>query len=143
MFEFDLENYTTFTEIDEEKSLCTFDGAKLVEDIVKVHKELYPNATLLTQIKKYEEEYAELVSSVDTGDVVKEFADLFIVSCGIRRFSEVVGKDLEAGILKSITKNDDKLILMEAVCRKMNENQKRVWKETKDGYYKHDVSTLN
>lgn len=143
MFEFNLDNYTVFTEIDDDKSLCTFNGVKLVDDIIKVHNELYPNATLLTQIKKYEEEYAELVASVDTGDVVKEFADLFIVSCGIRRFSEAVGKDLGAGILKSITDNEDKLILMEAVCRKMNENQKRVWKETKDGYYKHEVSTLN
>jgi hypothetical protein len=143
MFEFNLDNYTVFTELDEDKSLCAFNGEKLIQDIIKVHKELYPNATLQTQIEKYEEEFNELKASKDVTSIVMEFADVFICSCGIRRFSDIVGRDLGTNILRSITNDDDKIILMEAVCRKMNENQKRVWKETKDGYYDHDVSTLN
>lgn len=127
--EFDIKNYN--------------DINPLIDDIIEVHKELFPTATLLTQIEKYEEEKQELLEANEVDKVIEEFADIFIVACGIKRFNDYLGTDLCNFIIKTITNYEDRIDLMKAVCNKMNKNQKRSWKETKDGYYKHKIHNIN
>lgn len=115
----------------------------LILDIQIVHEELFPQATLLSQVAKYEEENEELQLANTKEDIIKEFADVFIVACGIRRFSTIIGTNLLKQIITSIKKHDDRIILMEAVCEKMNKNQERDWGEPSSGYYKHKVHTIH
>lgn len=115
----------------------------LIEDVVFIHKQLFPQATLASQIAKYEEETEELQLANTMDEIVEEFADLFIVACGIRRFSLVLGTDLIKYLINTVKHNDDCMTLMKTVCEKMNKNQKRDWGETYDGYYKHTVHSVH
>ena len=113
----------------------------LGEAVSKVHEQLFPEATLESQIKKFEEEYAEVEYAAKVlksdEETKKELADLFIVACGIKRFSEPLFTILQAGLCKDIP---DRLEYAEAIVNKINKNIKRKWNNT-DGLYKH--TTLN
>ena len=115
----------------------------LILDIQIVHEELFPQATLASQIAKYEEENEELQLADTIEDIIEEFADVFIVACGIRRFSPILGTDLLKHVIDTIKHHEDKITLMEAVCTKMNKNQERDWGEQSGGYYKHKVHTIH
>lgn len=115
----------------------------LILDIQIVHEELFPQATLASQIAKYEEENEELQLADTIEDIIEEFADVFIVACGIRRFSPILGTDLLKHVIDTIKNDKDRITLMEAVCKKMNKNQERDWGEQDSGYYKHKVHTIH
>ena len=118
-----------------------------------VHRELFKDVTLMSQITKFSEEYNEMEEAYKHIDenpnaFYEELADMFIVACGILRFNEALGNCL----CKSITDdfiykkdeegNDYLCVLTTKVIEKMNKNIKRVWSKTKDGNYKH-VSSYN
>lgn len=109
----------------------------LMRDIRDVHKSLFPKATLQSQAAKYEEECLELASAKDNDEIREEFADMFIVACGLMRFSPQLGIDLCKNIITTIKDDESRELLIKAVCDKMNTNQTRDWNETKDGFYKH------
>lgn len=123
------ENYTDFEE--------------LKEDIKIIHEELFPNATLGTQCAKFEEEAEELQLAKTEEEIKEEYADLFIVGCGIGRWCPELADCLILHLLNSLTRVEHKIELMEVVCRKMNKNQERDWGEMSDGYYKHKVHNLH
>ena len=124
-----------------------FDDYKDINDIILdiqiVHEELFPQATLTSQIAKYEEESEELQLANTMEDIIEEFADIFIVACGIRRFSPILGTDLLKQVIDTVKNHNDKITLMKAVCAKMNKNQERDWGEQSGGYYKHKVHTIH
>lgn len=124
-----------------------------IERVRDKHQELFKDVTLMSQITKFSEEYNEMKEAFKHIDenpegFYEEFADMFIVACGIFRFNEALGKSL----CKSITDdfiykkdeegNDYLAVLTTKVIEKMNKNIKRVWSKTKDGNYKH-VSSYN
>ena len=118
-----------------------------------VHRELFKDVTLMSQITKFSEEYNEMEEAYKHIDenpnaFYEELADMFIVACGILRFNEALGKCLCKSIADHFRyKEDDAgnnclLELTTKVIEKMNKNIKRVWSKTKDGNYKH-VSSYN
>ena len=109
----------------------------LMKDIKDVHTSLFPNATIQSQAAKYEEECIELATAESCEDIREEFADLFIVSCGLLRFSPQLGIDLCKNIITTIKDDESREFLIKAVCDKMNVNQTRDWNETNSGFYKH------
>lgn len=110
-------------------------------DIIKdCHEKLFPDATLLTQCEKFEEEYNEF-KATEYKDA-KELADMFIVACGIYRFNKALGQCLCKSILSDFYEDDLRLtVFTHLVVNKMNKNIDRVW-DNKSGYY-HHVSTVN
>ena len=117
------------------------DFQELAEKVSEIHAQLFPDATLESQIKKFEEEFEEveyaakvLMSDEETKN---ELADLYIVACGIKRFSEPLFTILQAGLVKDIP---DRQEYAEAIIAKMNKNIKRKWNNN-NGLYKH--TTLN
>ena len=115
----------------------------LILDVQAKHEILFPNATLASQIAKYEEESEELQLANTMENIIEEFADVFIVACGIRRFSPILGTDLLKQVITTIKNYDDKVTLMKAICAKMNKNQTRDWGEASSGNYKHKVHTIH
>lgn len=117
------------------------DFQELAEKISEIHAQLFPDATLNSQIEKFEEEYeeAEYAAKVQQSneETKNELADLFIVACGIKRFSEPLFIVLQAGLVKDCP---DRQEYAEAIVNKMNKNIKRKW-NNKNGLYKH--VTLN
>lgn len=117
------------------------DFITLAEKVSEIHAQLFPDATLDSQIKKFEEEYGEVEHAATVlksdEETKKELADLFIVACGIKRFSEPLFTILHAGIINGVP---DKLEYAEAIVNKMNKNIKRKWNNN-GGYYKH--TTVN
>ena len=113
---------------------------EFVNMIKDCHEKLFPDASLLTQCEKFEEEFEEF-ETTNYNDT-KELADLFIVACGIYRFNKAIGECLCTSILSSFYKDDLKLsIFANVVVDKMNKNIDRVW-DNKNGYY-HNVSSIN
>lgn len=124
-----------------------------IERVAYVHRELFKDITLMSQITKFSEEYNEMKEATKHIDenpeaFYEELADMFIVACGILRFNEALGKCLSKSITDDfIYKKDEKgnnylCVLTTKVIEKMNKNIKRVWSKTKDGNYKH-VSSYN
>lgn len=117
------------------------DFQELAEKIMEVHEELFPDATLESQIEKFEEEFTEVEHAakvlMSDEETKNELADLYIVACGIKRFSEPLFTILHAGLVKDVP---DRQEYAEAIINKMNKNIKRKW-NNKNGLYKH--TTLN
>lgn len=113
----------------------------LAEKVSEVHAQLFPDATLDSQIKKFEEEFDEVEHAATVlksdEETKNELADLFIVACGIKRFSRPLFLILFAGLINDVP---DRLEYAEAIVAKMNKNIKRKW-NNKNGLYKH--TTLN
>ena len=70
-----------------------------MERVAYVHRELFKDVTLMSQITKFSEEYNEMEEAykhIDENYVAfyEELADMFIVACGILRFNEALGKCL-------------------------------------------------
>lgn len=117
------------------------DFDELAEKVSEIHEQLFPDATLESQIKKFEEEYEEVEHAakvlMSDEEIKNELADLFIVACGIKRFSKPLSIFLQAGLVKGIPDSQE---YAEAIVAKMNKNIKRKW-NNKNGLYKH--TTLN
>lgn len=115
----------------------------LAEKVSEVHKQLFPNATLETQCAKFDEEYNEYLEAEGI-EALEEIADMFIVACGIYNFNKAIGNLLCGNIVEKLHKDLGIFIAFrDAVCEKMNKNQKRVWAETETGYYKHESNNIN
>lgn len=114
-----------------------------IETIARWHRETFPDATLRTQLEKFQEEKKEWEQSrhieptgIISGDV-SELADMFIVACGISRFRHVdamwnfarVATELEQSYFSTTD-------LEHAVDAKMEINRARHWNNN-GGYYKH------
>lgn len=105
--------------------------------IAKWHEETFPDATLEDQLEKYNEEQNEWFNC-DYRDIT-ELADMFIVACGITRFSLHEALYYLGSIgswLNSIPFTAKEFI--SAVNEKMEKNRKRVWNKTGDGTYHHE-----
>lgn len=118
-------------------------AGELANKVSEVHKQLFPNATLETQCAKFEEEYEEYKQAKGI-EALEETADMFIVACGIYNFNKAIGNLLCGNIVEKLhTDLEIFRAFRDAVCEKMNKNQKRVWAETETGYYKHESNNIN
>ena len=118
-------------------------AGELANKVSEVHKQLFPNATLKTQCAKFEEEYEEYKQAQGI-EALEELADLFIVACGIYNFNKAIGTLIYSNIVKKLQTDLEAFkAFKEAVCEKMNKNQKRVWAEIETGYYKHESNNIN
>lgn len=128
IYEFSYNKFTTYSD--------------LIDKVSNVHKQLFVNANGTSQCAKYEEEFIEFVNTKNDKEIMQELADLFIVACGIRNFYSAVGNSILGYLVNKIKDSSDQVqqIFVEEVCNKMNENQKRKWNETTNGYYKHELS---
>lgn len=117
--------------------------------IIKWHEETFPEATLEGQRVKALEEAGEYVEVKDVKDFSKgidELADVFIVGCGVARFSTVEALSVFDLVLLACrgpspkaTREDYKervIQLGEAVDKKMEINRQRKWNK-RNGMYKH------
>ena len=122
-----------------------------MERVAYVHRELFKDVTLMSQITKFSEEYNEMEEAnkhIDENPKAfyEKLADMFIVACGILRFNVALGKCLCKAITDDFIYKKDKEgndyldVLSIKVLEKMNKNIKRVWSKTKDGNYKHVFS---
>lgn len=105
--------------------------------IAKWHEETFPEATLTNQLEKFTEETREWSAS-DNQDI-SELADMFIVACGISRFS------LTLAALKFnkvahylVSENVDPREFDKTVRKKMEKNRQRKWAKVKTGGYHHE-----
>ena len=106
-----------------------------IKSIIEWHEQTFPDATLEGQLEKYQDELQELAES-NYKDIT-ELADMFIVACGICRFSLARGMtafwkvgDMAAGMLLVKEQFDA------AVNKKMQINRNRKWSIGK-GNYQH------
>ena len=102
---------------------------EMIEEIVKWHKETFPDADLESQKLKFLEEYREYLKSWD----LMELADMAIVNCVLRyrflffRFDDIFRFEAEG----------TETILREIIIKKMKINKKRKWKK-ENGVYRHE-----
>lgn len=107
-----------------------------IQTIIQWHESAFPDATLEGQKRKLEEEAEEWYNSKQ--DDISELADIFIVACGLARFSIIEALDAFSKVRNhlNISNKFDRYDLLVAVNAKMNINRSRTWKKT-DGLYKH------
>lgn len=106
-----------------------------IKSIIEWHEQTFPDATLEGQLEKYQDEQREWAESGYKD--ITELADMFIVACGICRFSLSQGMtafwkvaDSAPGIL--LTKEQFEAV----VNKKMQINRQRKWGIGK-GNYQH------
>lgn len=109
---------------------------KLRQKITKEHEQLFPLATLISQILKLEEELEELEKAEDMYKAISEMADCFIVCCGIYRFSKRVALMLMSAVLTAAEELGYLDVMLKSVEAKWEFNKTRKW-EFKDGKYHH------
>lgn len=106
-----------------------------VYSIASWSQEVFPDANLEGQLKKFKEEKAEWLATDRTD--IEELADMAIVASSIARFSVVEAMfcfgRVEEELCWSIFATRD---LEEAINKKMQKNLLRTW-EKKDGQYQH------
>lgn len=101
----------------------------MIEEIVKWHKETFPDADLESQKLKFLEEYKEYLNSWD----LEELADMAIVNYVLKyrflffRFDDIFRFEAEGA----------ERILKEIIIEKMKKNKKRKWKK-EGGVYRHE-----
>lgn len=101
--------------------------------ITEWNKKTFPKLTENGQWLKLLEEFKEYRKAGNLEEAIKEYADMFIVSCVLdERFNNPLG----FFILSAIDKNDEIEKLDEAVDEKMEINRKRKW-TYKKGVYRH------
>lgn len=114
-----------------------------IESIARWHRETFPDATLLAQLEKFQEEKKEWETSMYLspdghilGDV-SELADMFIVACGIARFNHIDAM-YNFHAITNVLHNTifATLDLERAIDAKMEINRARTWNNN-NGYYKH------
>ena len=120
---------------------------ELIKDVMDWHAETFPEATGSGQLSKLNEEVNEYVAirADDFGVGLEELADIFIVGCGLARFSNP-GALMAFGFVYTecidYCKNfgNDVVfyldLVSEAVVKKMETNRQRKWTKGK-GEYKH------
>ena len=112
--------------------------------IAQWHKDMFPDATLDGQRLKWMEEKREWKESLRpvTKDLVcgdvKELADMFIVACGLTRFSDAEAMFCFSSVVQELysslfTTSD----LENAIDEKMEHNRARIWEKQANGSYHH------
>lgn len=112
--------------------------------IAQWHKDAFPDATLDGQKLKWLEEKREWKESLRPategfvcGDV-NELADMFIVACGLTRFSDTEAMFCFDSVVRelcsSLFATSD---LENAIDKKMERNRARSWEKTPQGNYHH------
>lgn len=108
---------------------------KLSNEIGAWNQMQFPNATMISQMEKLEEEIEEMDMSVSIMDNFKEIVDVFIVASALYyRFGSHLGLHT-LDIIKERVKYNNHFYDM--VKEKMEINKKRNWKEVSDGVYHH------
>ena len=120
---------------------------ELIKDVMDWHAETFPEATGSGQLSKLTEEVNEYIEvrTDDFGVGVEELADIFIVGCGLSRFTNA-GALMAFGFVykecDDYCKNfgNDIVFYLDlvsaAVAKKMETNRQRKWNKGK-GEYKH------
>lgn len=117
------------------------------QSIIKWHTDTFPDATLLGQLEKFKVEKEEWLQSqhiTDDGLIVgdiTELVDMFIVACGVARFSPYealycfrsIANNIEGSMFATID-------LERAVDAKMEINRARKW-DKQNGMYQHKEVT--
>ena len=109
-------------------------GAKMNETILSIakwHEQTFPDATLDKQVEKWYDEQKEFIDSQDP----EEFVDMFIVACGIARFSIEKAIPKFAVVFNNLI-DEEWGKFQELVNKKMAVNRNRVW-ASNDGKYQH------
>lgn len=102
-----------------------------IESIRQWHEETFPDATFEGQTNKFSEEVQEYIDAMGTEKELTELADMFIVACGISRFSS---NNALFELVDSRIK--DKEEFQKVVDEKMKINRERKW-DKGNGEYKH------
>lgn len=106
--------------------------------VAKWHEEIFADATLEDQINKLLEEYDEFESAETEEDMITELADMFIVVCGIARFSTSDALFYFHQIDHELGQSNISLEeFSAAVEKKMEKNRKRTWAKQENGSYHH------
>ena len=109
-----------------------------IKSIIEWHEQTFPKANLKGQIVKIEEEWDEFQNAGTYKELVEECADLFIVACGIARFSALDALFYFHQIEHLIGANNIYRVSFEkAIDKKMAKNRKRKWSTTAEGTYHH------
>lgn len=111
---------------------------KSIESIIEWHKEHFPVATLKGQRDKWIEELNEFNNATGKHRI-EELADLFIVACGIARFSTIEAMNAFAQVDAAIQMDRINGVLydfQQFIENKMIINTSRKWK-IDNGQYKH------
>lgn len=125
------------TEIEKEIKEIVLSAFHLeLEEIKEWNEETFPDATLSGQLAKLEEEFKELAEAKGEENKMKEFADVFIVLGGLRRWKSHVGRHLENKFAEDMPSALLGCLLGE-IQKKMKINRKRVWKKSGDGKFHH------
>lgn len=128
-------------ELSEELKLA-IDFEETMQEICEWNKKTFPDATLGGQFEKLEEETGEFLKVLDKAlekekdPDLEEFADVFIVLAGLRRFGSKVGTHLENSHLENMP-FEVKKRLLQAIKKKMAINRKRKWKKSGQGVFRH------
>lgn len=99
------------------------------------HEELFPKATLETQMLKLEEELTECVTAEDMQSLEKELGDCVLVCCGIYRFAPKVALLILCELEN--TAEYFGIDLKRAADKKWEVNKKRTW-NIENGIYHHE-----
>ena len=106
-----------------------------VYSIASWSQEVFQEANLEAQLKKFKEEKAEWLATDRTD--IEELADMAIVACSTARFSVVEAMfcfgRVEEELCHSVFTTRE---LEEAINKKMQKNLLRTW-DKKDGLYQH------
>lgn len=107
-----------------------------IETIIQWQRETFPNATLEGQIEKFKDERKEWEQAEMHYEELWEAADMFIVACGIARFSLRIALGYFAEV-ENISSSYDGFD--DAINEKMEINRKRQW-NFNNGQYQHKGS---
>lgn len=109
---------------------------ELLKKMSKEHEELFPLATIDSQIEKLEEELSEIEKADSYYNTINELADCFIVCWGIYRFTPKVALLCASSILGVAEQFGLKSVLLKSANAKWEFNKSRKWKY-ENGVYHH------
>lgn len=99
-----------------------------IQSIIQWHQETFGDKqTCRGQEKKFQDELREFERETDRTKKVIELADVFIVSCGIARFSTTTALACFSKVFELCEKNFSSVELFEAINTKMRVNRNREW----------------
>lgn len=105
--------------------------SETIKSIIDWHTAAFPDATLNAQLEKWKDEEAEFLVDMDP----MEFVDMFIVACGIARFSIQDAIPKFAVVFNNLSEQSWPEFL-KMVNEKMQVNRNRKW-NCKNGKYQH------
>lgn len=109
--------------------------AEKIKDIIEWQEKTFPDATLEGQIKKFYAERDEWYKSGSKDTL--ELADMFIVACGIARFSTATALDCFSEVMREANYAEIPLETLEkAIENKAIVNRSRTW-NFENGQYQH------